>query len=467
MRRLLFWSAVILFLRASVGFAQQSGQSTQQNFLQVARQLREEGLRHGQAFALLRELTALGPRVAGSPQAAAAVEWMRQKMVDLGLENVHLEPVTVQRWQRGDVEEARAFSPKTGGGITLRVCALGGSVATPPDGLAAPVIEVRSFDELHRLGDRVRGKIVFLNHPMNPVYLNTFRAYGEAARYRTQGAVEAAKMGAVAVVVRSLTLHQDDVPHTGVMFYSPNVPKIPAAALGILSAERLSRMIRLNPDTRLFLRLNCRTLSPVPSANVVGDLRGTGKPQEIVLLGGHLDSWDLGVGAHDDGAGCIHALEAVRLLKALHLRPRRTIRVTLFMNEEFGRSGGRDYAVSPLRNGEKHIAAIESDRGGFLPLGFGISADSLQFARYQRWLPVLREAAGILWLRRGGGGSDVAPLRSTGTVLIGLVPDSQRYFDVHHSANDVLAAVHPRELELGAIAMSMLAYLLAEDSGAP
>ena len=426
----------------------------------LARSLRDIGLSSGKAYQMLARLTALGPRLAGSPEAAAAVELARQIMVDLGFENVHLEPVTVQRWVRGRVEEARAVS--AAGTVPLTVCALGNSVPTPPQGILAPVVRVHDFGELQELGARVKGKVVFFDHPMDPRHLDTFRAYGEAAKYRVRGAVEAARLGAVAVLVRSLTLRLDDVPHTGMMIYDEHVAKIPAAAVSTKGAEQLSRVLRLDPDARIYLRLDCHSADSVASANVVGEIRGAEHPEEIVLLGGHLDSWDLGVGAHDDGAGCVQAIEALRLLKEAGVRPRRTIRAVLFMNEEFGSSGGKDYAKSPRRKGEKHLAAIESDRGGFLPLGFRAGADSTRLAAMIDWLPALREAAGILWLRRGGGGADIAALRRQGTLLLGLVPDSQRYFDVHHSANDVLSAVNPRELELGAIALSMMAYLLSE-----
>jgi len=432
-------------------------------YVELARNLRRVGLNGEYAYTLLKELTALGPRLAGSPQAAASVEWSRQKMVDLGLENVHLEPVEVQRWVRGTEERARVISGRLGS-KDLTICALGGSPPTPDDGILASVVEVRSFEQLEKMGENVRGKIVFFNVAMDRSHLRTFRAYGEAARYRVQGASQASRFGAIAVLVLSLTLRIDDVPHTGVVAYDKRYPKIPAAAISTLDAERLHRILSRDPAAKVFLKLNCRNLSPVLSANIMGEIRGKEKPEEIVVLAAHLDSWDLGVGAHDDGAGCVQVLEALRLLKHLNVPLKRTVRGVFFMNEEFGATGGREYVHSPNRKSETHIAAVESDAGGFLPLAFSARTDSTGLKKLRRWLPVFTEI-GIHRILPGGGGADIGAMRRWNTLLIGLVPDSQRYFDVHHSALDVLDAVHPRELELGAIALALMAALLANSGG--
>jgi hypothetical protein len=297
---------------------------------------------------------------------------------------------------------------------------------------------------------------------MDPTLLNTFTAYGRAANQRVQGAVEAARVGAVAVLVRSLTTRIDDFPHTGMLRYDPGVPRISAACISTKGAEFLSTALKRDPSLLVNFKMECRNLTSVTSHNVIGQITGSEHPNEIILVGGHLDSWDLGTGAHDDGAGCVQAIEALRLIKESGLRPRRTIRAVMFMNEEFGGTGGRDYAAAKDREGEVHVAAIESDRGGFLPLGFGISGDPNTIKHLQKWEDLLR-SIGLQWIRQGGGGVDIAPLAAQGTVLIGLVPDSQRYFDVHHSEKDVLETVNPRELELGAIAMAVFAYILAQE----
>ncbi|MCX6562829.1 MAG: M20/M25/M40 family metallo-hydrolase [Candidatus Aminicenantes bacterium] len=432
-----------------------------QKYADIAERIRISGLESETAFQMLRELTTkAGPRLTGSAAAARAVEMTRMMMKDMGFET-WLEPIMVQHWVRG-VEEARLVDTDPPGTSALKITALGRSVPTPGPGLTAPVIEVRSFEELQKLGLRVKDKIVFFNKRMNPAPMDTFSAYGEAAQFRSLGASEAARAGAAAVLVRSATLRTDDFPHTGMVQYDPQIPKIPAAAVATADADRLSDRLRNGAAVNVFLRLGCRELPPVPSANVVGQIRGTERPEEIILVGGHLDSWDLGTGAHDDGAGCVQAMEAVRLIKDLGLRPKRTIRIVLFMNEEFGSSGGRDYADAARRKTERHLAAMESDRGGFLPLGFGIGGSRETFDKLKAWEPLL-QPSGILWVRPGGGGGDIGPLARTGTVLMGFVPDSQKYFDVHHSALDVLDSVHPRELELGAVIMAIMAYGLAQE----
>lgn len=438
------------------------GQQTKASRHQLlAERITRRGLEDLYAHTLLEKLTRGGPRLTGSPQAAAAVELMRQEMEDLGLDNVHLEPTVVGRWVRGDVEEARLVSTRRGT-IPLSVCALGGSVATPEEGMSARVVEVRSFEELHALGEKAKGRIVFFNRSMDPTLVDTFHSYGGAADQRVRGASEAAKVGAVGALVRSLTLLENDDPHTGLMTYEPGVPRIPAAAVSTRGANILSAALEKDPDLFVYLRTSCRSLSPVTSHNVIGEITGRENPDEIILLGAHLDSWDLGDGAHDDGAGCVHVLEALRLLKGLGERPRRTVRGVLFMDEEFGGTGGRDYARSAERQGEVHLAALESDRGGFLPLGIGTAGGETVLQNIKQWMPLF-QPLGIQWVRPGGGGVDIAPLAAMGTVLMGIVPDSQRYFDVHHCRRDVLASVHPRELELGAVTMAILSFLLAEE----
>jgi hypothetical protein len=426
----------------------------------IARKILHKGMSEQYAYELLKKITSVGPRLTGSPQAEAAVELTRRIMHELGLDNVHLEPTEVPHWVRGEQEEGW-ISSSNSGRISVPVAAIGGSIATPTQGISAQVVEVKSFSELNRLGDKGKGKIIFFNRPMDPKLPNTFQAYMAAAIQRVQGATEAAKHGAVGALVRSLTMRIDDYPHTGLMQYDPGVTKIPAACISTRGANLLSELLKKDPSTTFGMKLSCVELDPVVSHNVVGDITGSESPEEIIVMGGHLDSWDLSPGAHDDAAGCAHSLEALRLIKELDLKPKRTIRAVMFMNEEFGGSGGRDYARSENRKGEIHLAAIESDRGGFLPVGFGVG-DSQTFKPFKKW-ESLFQSVGLFWLRPGGGGVDIAPLGQQGTLLIGLVPDSQRYFDVHHSGKDVIETVNPRELELGAIAMALFAYLLSEE----
>ncbi len=426
----------------------------------AAEALRVEGLKSEGAFAILERLTRLAPkRLAGSVGFAAAQELMRREMEALDLA-VWSEPVRVEHWVRGGTEEAEILD-EAAPPQPLRIAALGLSVPTSAQGLIAPLVEIRSFNELRAAGQRVKGAVVFFNHPMDRTFQDTFAAYGDAAQFRTRGASEAAKLGAAAVLIRSVTLRLDGFPHTGMVDYDPAAPKIPAAAVSTLDAEDLSRRLALEPRLRLRLRLDCRDLGLTDSSNLAGEIRGGERPGEIVLLGAHLDAWDLGVGAHDDGAGCAQCLEAVRLIWALGIIPKRTIRVVLYPNEEFGASAGLDYARSPRRAGERHLAAIESDRGGFLPIGFGLGS-AASFEKLKKWEGLLRPA-GIQWVGPGGGGADVGPLGESGTALLAFIPDAQRYFDHHHSANDSLAAVNPRELELGAVVMAVMALVIAQE----
>jgi carboxypeptidase Q len=429
---------------------------------QVARQIRDRGLTDLNAYSLLAELTStIGGRLSGSPQAAAAVQWGQQTMRKLGFQNVHLEPVMVPHWVRGSVEVGRAWGPNSKTSLTLHLCALGGSVGTPPAGIEGEVIEVHSLKEAGELGNRARGKILFYNRPMDPTLLNTFAAYGGAVDQRYAGASVAARVGAVAVLVRSLSLAIDTVPHTGAMHYEDGVPRIPAVAISTQDANRLSNLLKADKAGRARLQVDCQTLPDVESANVVGELVGSEKPNEVIVMGGHLDSWDKGVGAHDDGAGVTQSLEALGLLKRLGLMPKRTIRVVLFMNEENGARGAAAYAARHLVAQEQTVAAMESDSGGFAPHGFGVVAKPGVLGRIQAWSSLLKplEADRIT---EGGPDTDIAPLGARGVPLISLEPESQRYFDYHHSVKDTLDTVNPRELEIGAIAMATLALQIAQ-----
>ncbi len=418
-------------------------------------------LSSGQAYDMLARLVAAAPkRLAGSPGDPLAISWAEDEMERSGLANVRLEPVRVPRWERGEVERL-AWVAEGSSELLLSVTALGGSVGTPPEGLEAEVVEVRSRQELEALGERARGRFVFFNQPMDPTLPDPFQAYGRAAWQRMRGAAEAARRGGVGAIVRSLTTRLDDHPHTGAMRYEEGLPPVPAVAISTRAAEELSRRLASGAPGRLRLWLSCRTLEEASSANVVGELVGREAPEEILLVGGHLDAWETGVGAHDDGAGCVQSIEAARLLLACGLQPRRTIRVVLFANEENGLAGARAYRQKHEQELARHVLALESDSGGFAPRGFETDVDPSA-------LPTLRAMASLLApigadrVETGRGGADISVLADHGVPLFGYVPDPQRYFDVHHSALDTLDSVHPRELELGAAAIAALLYLAAE-----
>jgi carboxypeptidase Q len=423
------------------------------------RKIYDEALGKGQSYEWLRYLTQqIGPRLSGSEGAQKAVDWTKQLMEQQGFDRVFLQEVMVPHWVRGAKEVAYIRTGKQK--ITVPIAALGGSVATPGKGVEAQVIEVKDFLELRALGaERVKGKIVFFNRPMDPTKIITFDAYGGAVAQRANGATEAAKLGAVGAIVRSMGLAQDDNPHTGGMRYGTGVPLIPTAAISTNGANLLSKSLTENPGLTFFFKQNCETLPDAKSYNVVGELKGSEKPDEIIVVGGHLDSWDLGQGAHDDGTGCVQSIEVLRILKALGIKPKRTIRAVMFMNEENGLRGGIKYADLAKQNNEKHIAAIESDEGGFTPRGFGIVGTAQQKEKVIQWKPLL-SPYGLHDIGPGGGGADIGPMAALGTVLFGFKPDSQRYFDFHHTAIDRFEGVNKRELELGGASMAALVYLL-------
>lgn len=428
----------------------------------VALRIKDLGLKEERAHEFLKIITSVGGRLTGSPQAEKAVELTFSLMKELGLDQVRKEPVEVKRWVRGEREKARLLSSKLGE-KDLAICALGNSVATPQGGLKAKVLEVQSFEALEAFKEKARGRIIFYNVAMDRTLLDSFAAYGRAAQFRVRGASQAARVGAVASLTRSLTFRLDSQPHTGQMIYDEKYPQIPAAAISSLDAELLSHWLQKDPDLEVELELSCQTLPPVISANVIGQITGKEKPEEIILLGAHLDSWDLGDGAHDDAAGCAAVIEALRLIKAAGLRPKRTIRAVLFMDEEFGGTGGRAYAHAPERKQEKHLVALEQDRGGFLPLGLGFGRNERDLQALKSVENVLREL-GLNWIRNGGGGVDISLLAEQGALLGSVIPDSQKYFDYHHCRLDVAAAVHPRELELQAILLAFLAYFLGVEN---
>lgn len=452
----LFFLTMTLF--AAPGFA--GNHPTHED---VARRLLSAGMKDGEAYSLLKELTTEAPhRLSGSKGAEIAVQVTARQMAQRGFANVHTESVVVPRWVRGLVERAQVMTSGDAPPLDLSVCALGRSIGTAKGGIIAGVVEVHSFEELKALGEKAKGKIIFYNRPMDPELPNTFAAYVGAVDQRSRGAIEAAKAGGVAAIVRSMTLALDDVPHTGAMGYQDSVPEVPAAAISTIGANTVSHILAEDPESQVTLELSCETMPDVESANVVGELRGSERPNEIIVVGGHLDAWDKGSGAHDDGSGCVQAIEVLNLLKKAGITPKRTIRAVMFMNEENGTRGAKAYPVAPERKGEVHIAAIESDRGGFAPRGISVQGDSTVVERVKTWQPLF-ELLNAGRIEEGYGGVDIQPLASQGVPAFGLDPENHRYFDYHHSDNDTIDKVNPRELQMGAIVEALLCYLISED----
>ena len=425
------------------------------------KRISDEIMVNGKAFDNLRVLCKdIGARLSGSANAQKAVEATRRMLMEAGADTVYLQPCMVPHWVRGAKEEGY-ISVAGKKSYDLNLCALGNSVGTGAKGVSATVIEVKDFSELEKLGEQVKGKIVFFNHVMNPTYINTFEAYSESARYRYLGAQKAARYGAIAVMVRSLASNIDDYPHTGAMGYNDSFPKIPAVAISTRNAEWLSLRLKQKMVITAWFKTNCEMLPDVPSFNVIGEIRGRSIPSEIITVGGHLDSWDLAEGAQDDGTGCVQSIEIIRAFKALGIRPKRTVRAVMFMNEENGGRGGKAYLESAKKNKEHHIFALESDGGGFTPRAIGMDMSEAQEIKAKEWEPLFHRY-GVYELLQGGGGSDIEPLKETGAVTAELFPDSQRYFDQHHAANDIFESVSKRELHLGAVNMAAMIWLVSE-----
>lgn len=426
----------------------------------IIRSIFETALTRSQCYQTLEKLSNdIGPRLSGSAQAAESVEFMKKVMEENGFDKVWLQPCYVPHWVRGDKEVCYYESKK--GRKDLAITSLGNSQGTGNKGLKARVIEVRNFTQLDSLGRKnVEGKIVFYNHPFNDAYLDQGAAYGEAVVYRWAGPSRAAKYGAAGVIVRSMTSALDNYPHTGAMAYNDSFPKIPAVAVSALGAEELSKMIATDPSIHVYIQTTCE-MKPdsVLSYNVIGELTGTEFPGKYITVGGHLDSWDIGTGAHDDGAGCVQSVEVLRLFRQLGIRPRHTIRAVLFMNEENGGRGGAKYAAEARSKREEHIFAIESDAGGFVPQGFTFNGDTASIHKIFSWKKLFVPYH-IYELEFGGDGADISHLRGHCKVLSGFNPEGQRYFNYHHAATDVFENVNKRELELGAAAMASLIFLI-------
>ena len=421
-----------------------------------------EALSNGQSYEWLDYLSnEIGGRLSGSINYDRSVKWGKDELNLIGIDSVWLQPVMIPKWVRGAPEYAHIES-SPGNTISVPIAALGGSISTPSIGISANVIEVKSFDELNNIGkDSISGKIIFFNRKMDPTLINTFQSYGGSVNQRTQGAAKAAKLGAIGVIVRSMTTSLDDYPHTGSMYYDGLElnERIPAAAISTNGAELLSSMLSLNPNIKFFFRQNSKNFPDVLSYNVIGQIDGSERSDEIIVVGGHLDSWDLGDGSHDDGAGIVQSMEVLRILKSLNYKPKRTIRVVLFANEENGLRGGNKYAELAKKNNETHFFALESDAGGFTPRGFSFDTSESEFNSLKEFKHLFKEYGADNFII-GGSGADIGPLKDNKIILAGLRPDPQRYFDYHHAASDTFDKINKRELELGAAAMTALVYLL-------
>ena len=417
-------------------------------------------LTKGKSYEWLRDLTTnIGGRLSGSPEAEKAVIWGKKLMIEVGLDSVWLQPVMVPHWVRGDKEVA-TYSIN-GSQKNVPICALGFSIATPNTGILAEVIEVKSLEEAEQMGEKLRNKIVFFNGAFDNTLINTFKAYSGCVGLRYSGARICGKFGAKGVIIRSMTNGIDDNPHTGSMSYGdiPEEQYTPTAAISSRAAEILSADLKTNPNLKFYFKQSCKTLPDAPSFNVVGEIKGSKTPKNIMVVGGHLDSWDLGDGAHDDGTGIVQSLEVAYLFKKNNIKPKNTLRVVFFMNEENGTRGAKKYAELAKFNKENHIGGLESDAGGHTPRGFSIDANAKNTKLLQSWTKLLAPY-GLHDLDKGGSGADISPLKNDEITLVGYRPDSQRYFDYHHTSTDTFDKVNKRELELGSASMASLIYLM-------
>ncbi|WP_269223109.1 M28 family peptidase [Flavobacterium sp. IMCC34518] len=449
--------STLLLLNSVVFFAQTKEE-------QLFKKIYNAALTNSQCYSWLDHLSNdIGSRLSGSEGAAKAVQYTKKQMETLGFDKVYLQEVMVPHWVRGEKETAYIQDDKTK--IKVPICALGGSIATPKKGITAEVIEVHSLEELKTLGvDKIKGKIVFYNRPMDNGAIESFTAYSGAVDQRYGGAAEASKYGAIGTIVRSMNLRLDDYPHAGGQSYG-NIPKekyIPTAAISTNAAELLSKTLKSNPNLKFFFKQSCQQLEEALSYNVVGEIKGTEHPENIMVVGGHLDSWDLADGSHDDGAGVVQSMEVMNIFKNLNYKPKNTLRIVLFMNEENGTRGGKKYEELSLANKENHIFALESDEGGFTPRGFSLDCDDSNFSKITNWKGLF-EPYLIHSFVKGHTGSDIEALTAGKIVKAGLKPDSQRYFDYHHAANDTFDAINKRELELGAGTMAAVVYMIDQN----
>ena len=420
-------------------------------------------LAENDAYRKLEELcTRIGNRLSGSPQLEQAIDWAVETMKKDGQENVRREKVTVPHWVRGQ-ESVTMVEPRV---ERLAMLGLGGSIGTPPEGITAPVVVVSGKDELDSIGDQAKGKIVLFNNIMPPYDPEKGSGYGPAVQYRGKGASLASEKGAVACLIRSVTAKSLRSPHTGAMRYGENDKKIPAAALSTEDAETIARLQARGVPVVVTLKMEAQTLPDVTSANVIGELRGSTQPDEVVVIGGHIDSWDVGQGAHDDGGGVVMSMEAINVLRKLNLIPRRTIRVVLFTNEENALGGGRVYAADHVNELPKHVAAIEADSGVFRPTGYSVECENKEresvAAEQLRDLVTLLSSIGSMKASTGHSGADISPMKSAGVILMGHDVEGATYFDYHHTQADTIDKIDPQALSQNVAALATTAYILAD-----
>jgi hypothetical protein len=444
-----------LFLTVLVGFS-----SIAQKDSLFIKRMSDEIMTNGKAYDLLYELTKkIGGRLAGSPQQQQAAEWGKRNLEALGPDKVFFQACKTPNWKRGGNDFASIVGVNGESRIQpLAVLALGNSMGS--NGMIeAEVLAVANFDELEKRKDEVKGKIVYFHSVFDETKIQTFKAYGESGVYRRSGASRAAKYGAVGIMIHSLSTAPDNAPHTGAMVYDEAYPKIPALAVGPNDAKMLYALAKKGP-VKMQMQTYGFFLPDADENNVVAEIKGSEFPNEYITLGGHLDSWDVNEGAHDDGAGVVHTMEVLRVFKALNYKPKRSIRFVLFANEENGVRGGNEYANQAKKNNENHIMALESDEGGFTPRSIGMTASKEAFKKFQAWSTLLKPYGCEVTF--GGSGTDIGPLArvNPATVIAGLVPDSQRYFDLHHAKTDVFENVNKRELLLGAVNIAAIIYLV-------
>ena len=448
-------TSVSLFIISFAAFAQEDSV--------MVKKIADEILLNGKAYANLYTLCkSVGQRLSGSAGMYKGEAWGLQTLKEAGAEKVYLQECMVPHWVRGQKEIAEFRTKKRSADPSFNVLSIGNAVGTGDKGVLAPVIEVKNFDELNRRKDEVKGKIVFFNYPFNKTLLGG--AYGDAVRYRSGGASAAARYGALAVIVRSVTAAFDDNPHTGALRYNDSFPKIPAVAISTKGAEALSAYLKGSYATNdFFIRTNCLMLPDTIGHNVIGEIKGTDFPDEIITIGGHLDSWDPAEGASDDGTGMVQSVEVLRAFNAIGYKPKHTIRIVLFANEENGGRGAEKYAEEAKAKKEKHFMAMESDGGAEYPRGFGCGMTKEQFAKVDSWKKYFEplDAAKFSFNEGAGGGADIGPLQTNfKTPQFGLSTTGQRYFDMHHSANDVFEKVNAQELNLCAVVMATMVYLV-------
>jgi carboxypeptidase Q len=439
-----------LSLLAPAVRAQEAFTPLQSHYRADANRLIDAALADSAAYRRLTELVErFGHRLSGSAGLERAIDWILVEMRRDGLDNVRGEPVMVPHWVRGE-ESVELIAPRS---LRLPMLGLGGSIATPPEGIEAPILVVSSFAELESRAKDARGKIVLFDVP--------FTTYGQTVQYRSTGAIAAARVGAVASLIRSVASYSMRTPHTGSMRYDSLVPRIPHAAITVEDAAMLHRMQDRGETVVVRLRMSAQTLPDAESRNVIGEIRGSDRPEEVVVLGGHIDSWDVGQGAMDDAGGVVAAWEALRLIKKLGLRPRRTIRVVGWTNEENGLRGGNAYRDAHLKELSNHILAIETDGGVFRPLGFGLQGSDSALA-VARNVARLLQRIGSDSISSGGGGADIGPIMERGVPGMGLSVDGTRYFWFHHSEADTIDKLDPREMALSVATLAVMAYVVAD-----